>query len=238
MNLEEEPGVTLAALEEETGLIKNVGPDQWEFLHLSIQELLAASWCVDRVASSGEHYTLSGQPWWQRVWRYMCWMASNPSQLLTPHLESEYEALTAISLARVFSQNLLLERSTVSGFGLYIAKVCERLLKDVDIEPLTPTAASPWRLGGRVTHRGGKSEGEVQAICDLVKSLYHARDGAAGSEVVCRLSNVADERIKSLTTMFEVDGIMSASISHEEGWTEFCIEVKEPRINDREVRQT
>lgn len=213
INVEQEPARILATFEEETGLIIRIDDQNWRFAHRAIQDCLAASYFVDKSAAlSDAKYETEG--WWPRLLRYMSSLASDPSRLIKPFLEKGFDERIAILMSEVLTQNLLIERSTVSGFGIYVTNTLKNLVGHAVVESYSKPdgAASKWQL---VLQLENTEVATAQAACNLITMIYKTRDGVAKQETPARLAATGSAALTNLASLFEAEGELGCHLFQE-----------------------
>lgn len=203
MQLQYAPKQLMDVLEEETGLIHQVEQDCWQFLHRSILDYFAASYHVDKTTET----ILAERPKEiaDRIWQFICFFASDVTQLLSPRLEEAIDITKAIQFVRMFSQNLLVEKSTVNGVGLYVMRVLEAVLEEFDFVG-NYKEKNKTILEWKSSTAKNQVIDNTHTICNLIEAIYNARDGVANSDILSHIANSKTQGLKELAKAFSING--------------------------------
>jgi len=216
MTASQDYSAALIRLEEETSLVHRSGADNWIFLHACIQDYLSALFVGAKAGVETTNWTDNKVNKWERLWRYICWIASDASQLLKQKAAGPYNVEDVLLATKALSQNLLVERDVVTGYGLSVEWLLDKYLKNTTVD------AFKWTVTGDVKaiHLTCKTDSGPDALERFIKlrsvfeALHQARDGVAKSEVRHRIHVSQSNAVRSVAPIVMGDGLLHCKL-HE-----------------------
>jgi hypothetical protein len=210
------PARVLKTLEEQTSLLVQNEEGQWRFRDEAIQSYLYALYVTDKadaraVPGDGEDSSLL-----RRAWRYVCWIASDASQLLTVKETGPYSYDGILLSARALSQNLLVHNDAVRGYALGVQWLLDSLMRDAVVSVESESSEASPRASSRMVCRvvsKTRPIDDLRKIGELLQALHRGRDGVAGTEVRGRLGTSSFTPVRSMLSIVECEGILEYTVA-------------------------
>jgi hypothetical protein len=186
---------TLNQIEAQSGLLRRVTPDSWQFSHGIFLNYLQATSTTDLEVFEAKNTMPPEQ------WRYLCAEVNDPSRLLQTYTGNSYDARAIVLATSALAQRLVVSKDVIHGFCLSAVWLLLRLIDELNIEQVPPKVVQLMdgdeQIKNIVCVRA-KSELELFNFSTFLGALRNTRDGYASEELRNRLSSSGNPKIQLL----------------------------------------
>jgi hypothetical protein len=224
INEESSDDKLLSSLAEDTGLLRQIGKDQWSFIHESILRYLAARYLVDCTIDVNEFFVEKlTETRYQKTWSNVCGIAYDSSRLIDKMLQTKEvnPQIKLMLLSAIFSEEIKTNENFALKYFQFMRNGIEKylkeaLLKDFKASELGLSEDLIVRNALVVEIKTGNEEPsknvDISLFVNLIKNLYKLRRTTIGKLIGKEFVASSFEPVMQFASIFQWEGKLNHKI--------------------------